>query len=1019
MAQITHLIQNSANQQNHTGDTNWVRVSTELEWKDATVPDPNIDFIIGDDWIWMWSINLGGNSSSQANFDGRFLTDDIERYTQLEPKYTDNADGEQFATVQRTASAPVSDQEIQFGLELDTDVVFTQGGSGMALRLTDMVADDWHHEQSETDFNNVADAWQDGLTKTITKAGTWAIFYKTLVTIDDTTSDYASRIEIDDGVTPVFRGEIRREGEDNNESHETLSMTVAVLAVDDVVTCQYRNIGGTTHDVKDQTFFMYRLDQFEDFFFFYKDSSFNQMTTPDVEVEVHAVQHTANTLAQREWMIGVNTVAEGSGSDLAMNFQWSVYTDLDGAGDILLAPDSRFSPSSWSAPNTNTDWHPQTIFGVMESVDDGDTMDVMITWKEFSDIPDYGPHDSVIWGHTWEMKPYSDTVPVVQSKTVMVGGSNNDVSATFDSTPTAGNLLTAYLSLHDDGGTITMPSGWAEVHQGYSGTAAGGAMAWKVSEGDESGAITFDWVSTIDGATIIIIEGPPAGSLDVSQEAASVGAVTEQTTGTTSTSTEQPVQVYAMWAIDAGQNWDFASEETKGFKKVVSQETANAGLWVAERAYHDLVAIESEQRTGDVGDQVYAVVAAFFAADDIGGVAVTRLALRDLANADKEVQADVLTRLATRSLSDADKSTQGGVVTSIAQRSIADADKAVANAALTRLGLRQLADTAPTKAADVLSRIAVRSLVDFTTDAVRSGVAVTRLAIRSLLDAAKTGQGDALTRLAGRAFADYAKAIQAEATTRLAARSLLGSGKLILGSSRTSLAPRPSTDSAKAVAGTVLSRISLRSLTDADKTVLGEALISLAIRSMVDGTVGADIIGTASTRLSLRPRADADKSILGSVTTSLSIVPTLDYAKSILAEATTQIAIRGTNDTITLRTGDALVRLAVRSTGEMLVSSDFIAHVSIPLRSLLASTKATAGIADIKIAVGVNVDVTSSRSGVGLVRLGTRTVIAATSVSDQELIHDIRLDGIFDLDNRVPGVLDLDIALDGENVENF
>lgn len=122
---------------------------------------------------------------------------------------------------------------------------------------------------------------------------------------------------------------------------------------------------------------------------------------------------------------------------------------------------------------------------------------------------------------------------LVQSKTVAASSATS--TATFDSSPTDGNLLIAIVAYVGNSGFATTPTGWAQA--AFSGGSAHGFVTiwYKVAGAGESSTVTFT-VSTLAVGSIAIFEysGMTATPFDVGAQAAAAYG-TSIGTGTTAT----------------------------------------------------------------------------------------------------------------------------------------------------------------------------------------------------------------------------------------------------------------------------------------------------------------------------------------------------------------------------------------------------------------------------------------------------------------------------------------------------
>jgi len=156
----------------------------------------------------------------------------------------------------------------------------------------------------------------------------------------------------------------------------------------------------------------------------------------------------------------------------------------------------------------------------------------------------------------------------VQKKAAIRATDGTSISVTLDSAPTSGNLL---IAIGGGGGDIvSSPSGWTLAKKVYSG--AGNYdlrfCYWKVSDGSESGAISFSFDSSDSyGLAVFEYSGMASSSpYDVGADAWSAKSdVNSQTTGTTATTSQADELALALmwtWGGDYTPSWTngFATE---------------------------------------------------------------------------------------------------------------------------------------------------------------------------------------------------------------------------------------------------------------------------------------------------------------------------------------------------------------------------------------------------------------------------------------------------------------------------
>lgn len=212
-----------------------------------------------------------------------------------------------------------------------------------------------------------------------------------------------------------------------------------------------------------------------------------------------------------------------------------------------------------------------------------------------------------------------------------VTGVSGDVTVTYPSAPTAGNLLIVLVgrgATHGAGGAWGVPDGWNKVHDsGINVGNVGGALFWKIAVGDESGFASVD--TNPQGAWQVSwaeFEGSfEASPLDVSAENADnlATVVTSQTSGVTGITAQNDELAIACWVTDRMDTCQDGRSYSNLFTEVIFSDdaTARPAAIIAKKVLSATGTVESTFTTTDTGDEMYGVVATF---KKSGGALATR-----------------------------------------------------------------------------------------------------------------------------------------------------------------------------------------------------------------------------------------------------------------------------------------------------------------------------------------------------------------------------------------------------------
>lgn len=201
---------------------------------------------------------------------------------------------------------------------------------------------------------------------------------------------------------------------------------------------------------------------------------------------------------------------------------------------------------------------------------------------------------------------------IVQSKCDVSTTSGTSRSMTFDSTPTAGNILLTAISLDKQSDAITTPSGWTAIGTHYNSASISGGLAYKVSDGTE-GTVTWDWTTSVLERGMLLMEISSTLFFDQQASADSgASAVTSQSTGTTGTTTYSTGLAVAVWGADTLDNVDGTRAYTNGFSELYATLVGGyVGIIVATKTLSATGAVETTFSCTDTGDQMFGKIAVF------------------------------------------------------------------------------------------------------------------------------------------------------------------------------------------------------------------------------------------------------------------------------------------------------------------------------------------------------------------------------------------------------------------------
>lgn len=153
-------------------------------------------------------------------------------------------------------------------------------------------------------------------------------------------------------------------------------------------------------------------------------------------------------------------------------------------------------------------------------------------------------------------------------------GTSSNVSATWPTATTAGNLLVAVVAHYNGTGTINMPVGWVLAHrQDYaSSTAISVAIYYKANAASESGSVSVNTSASLGGMSLVLLEysGMATSSVvDVVAGNTLSSATTSMSSGTTAVSSEQGRLVVAAHANSSNIAYNnhtnsFVEQEERG-----------------------------------------------------------------------------------------------------------------------------------------------------------------------------------------------------------------------------------------------------------------------------------------------------------------------------------------------------------------------------------------------------------------------------------------------------------------------
>ena len=229
-----------------------------------------------------------------------------------------------------------------------------------------------------------------------------------------------------------------------------------------------------------------------------------------------------------------------------------------------------------------------------------------------------------VWnGATWDdastrVRVAGDwTVPIVESSIlpvqsqVVAEGNASTLTATFDATPTEGNLLIAVHAARSSSRTYTIPAGWTLNHEHTNNRVR---VFSKPAGASESASVTVETSGGTAHQVLAVYEYEGLTEYDVSVEAEAASA-TSHTTGTTGTTTAADTLVVAAVSLDAEYaSWDTGSW-TNDFTHSVDIVTPSVGgarcaLGIALRVAGETGTF-STQTSWSPARASYSIVAAF------------------------------------------------------------------------------------------------------------------------------------------------------------------------------------------------------------------------------------------------------------------------------------------------------------------------------------------------------------------------------------------------------------------------
>jgi len=194
--------------------------------------------------------------------------------------------------------------------------------------------------------------------------------------------------------------------------------------------------------------------------------------------------------------------------------------------------------------------------------------------------------------------------------------SQTSISDTFDGAPVSGNLLIAFLVIGTtDPGTITVPSGWTAIGTAIERSDCSGHMAYKISDGTETGNITWNWVNGTAKQAIEIYEWKlQNAALDKESQADTGGTpATSLATGTTGTLSSAESLAIAFWGAESHDNTETGPTFTSPFDLIFhSGGPGTIGRLSAFANLTGTTAVNPTFTTTDTGDDMWGKVAVFY-----------------------------------------------------------------------------------------------------------------------------------------------------------------------------------------------------------------------------------------------------------------------------------------------------------------------------------------------------------------------------------------------------------------------
>ena len=173
---------------------------------------------------------------------------------------------------------------------------------------------------------------------------------------------------------------------------------------------------------------------------------------------------------------------------------------------------------------------------------------------------------------------FAQQIPtLVTSKEYFPETINNDNTLTFDRTPDAGNLLITTVTTTDNNAWPWDITGWTVIDRGHPGNQTSGAIAWKISNGTETGV---EWTSALGDTGEHLWYGEFTGidgtapEVDIIFSDSAFDDVNTLSSGTTSAVSKDSFAI-ALFFCDSVNIGVTTRTYTNGFE-VISERTDNA-----------------------------------------------------------------------------------------------------------------------------------------------------------------------------------------------------------------------------------------------------------------------------------------------------------------------------------------------------------------------------------------------------------------------------------------------------------